>query len=93
MQARLNTMIGKSSGFVETLPKQVQARIQALRDLQEKHDDAETEYQKELKALQEKYNAIYGRRCTIYEQKTACMYSCDVIWSPLDYHPAQHCMN
>lgn len=34
MQDRLNTMIGKSSGFVETLPVQVQARIQALRDLQ-----------------------------------------------------------
>jgi len=67
MQARLNTMIGKSSGFVETLPKQVQARIQALRKLQEKHDDAETEYQKELKALQDKYNAIYGVRCAIYE--------------------------
>ena len=34
MQDRLNTMIGKSSGFVETLPKQVQARIQALRSFQ-----------------------------------------------------------
>lgn len=59
-QARLNTMIGKSSGFVETLPKQVQARIQALRDLQDTHDEHETEYQKELKALQAKYDALYG---------------------------------
>jgi hypothetical protein len=53
-------MIGKSSGFVETLPKQVQARIQALRDLQDTHDEHETEYQKELKALQAKYDALYG---------------------------------
>ncbi|KAK9918886.1 hypothetical protein WJX75_007835 [Coccomyxa subellipsoidea] len=68
IQARLNTMIGKSSGFVETLPKQVQARIQALRDLQDTHDEHETEYQKELKALQAKYDALYA---PLYEERNA----------------------
>ena len=54
-------MIGKSSGFLETLPPQMRARIEFLRELQDKHDDFFGEYQKELKALREKYEAKYGR--------------------------------
>ena len=53
-------MIGKSSGFLETLPPQMRARIEFLRELQDKHDDFFEEYQKELKALREKYEAKYG---------------------------------
>ena len=41
---------------------QVQARVQHLRDLQDKHDAAEEQYHKELKALQAKYTALYGAR-------------------------------
>ena len=54
-------MIGKSSGFLETLPPQMRARIEFLRELQDKHDDFFEEYQKELKVLREKYEAKYGR--------------------------------
>ncbi len=61
LQDRLSTMIGKSSGFLETLPPQMRARIEFLRELQDKHDDFFEEYQKELKALREKYEAKYGR--------------------------------
>lgn len=41
---------------------QVQARIQHLRELQDKHDDYEGAYHKELKALQAKFAALYGAR-------------------------------
>ena len=34
MRMRLNTIIGKSLGFVDTLAKQVQACIQALQSFQ-----------------------------------------------------------
>ena len=61
LQDRLSTMIGKSSGFLETLPPQMRARIEFLRELQDKHDDFFEEYQKELKAIREKYEAKYGR--------------------------------
>ena len=53
-------MMGKSSGFIETLPRQMRARIEFLRELQDKHDDLADEYSKELKTLREKYEALYG---------------------------------
>lgn len=53
-------MMGKSSGFIDTLPRQVRARIEFLRELQEKHDDLFDDFNKEMKALREKYEALYG---------------------------------
>ena len=41
---------------------QVQARIQHLRELQDKHDEYEGAYHKELRALQAKFAALYGAR-------------------------------
>lgn len=60
LQGRLNTMIGKTSGFLETLPRQMRARIEFLRELQDKHDDLYDEYNKELLELRKKYEALYG---------------------------------
>ena len=62
-QARLNRMVGRSSGFIETLPQAVRGRIEYLRSLQEKHDDLEEEYNTELRALEAKYEALYGALC------------------------------
>ena len=59
-QEKLNSMMGKSSGFIETLPRQMRARIEFLRELQDKHDDVAEDYSKELKALREKYEGLYG---------------------------------
>ena len=59
-QARLNRMVGRPSGFIETLPQAVRGRIEYLRSLQEKHDDLEEEYNTELRALEAKYEALYG---------------------------------
>lgn len=62
-QARLNRMVGRPSGFIETLPRAVRGRIEYLRSLQEKHDDLEEEYNTELRALEAKYEALYGALC------------------------------
>ncbi len=60
VQAKLNTMIGKSSGFIESLPPLVQARIEFLRDLQQQHDDFEEQFLKERAELEAKYRKLYG---------------------------------
>ena len=59
-------MIGKSSGFLETLPPQMRARIEFLRELQDKHDDLFDDYNKELKTLREKFEALYGGQHSIH---------------------------
>ena len=42
-------------------------RIEYLRSLQEKHDDLEEEYNTELKALEAKYNALYGAHVLLWK--------------------------
>ena len=63
LQARLDGLIGNSSGLIETLPRPVQKRIQYLRNLQEEYNDREKEYEKELDELDQKYEKIYGLSC------------------------------
>lgn len=65
LQARLDGLIGNSSGLIETLPRPVQKRIQYLRNLQEEYNDREREYEKELDELDQKYEKIYGETCSI----------------------------
>ncbi|KAJ1919763.1 histone chaperone [Mycoemilia scoparia] len=59
LQGRLNSLIGMSSGYIESLPKPVRERINALRAVQAKHTDLETEFHKELYELEKKYNKLY----------------------------------
>eukprot|EP01114_Cavostelium_apophysatum_P012661 TRINITY_DN288_c0_g1_i5.p3 TRINITY_DN288_c0_g1~~TRINITY_DN288_c0_g1_i5.p3 ORF type:complete len:407 (-),score=169.52 TRINITY_DN288_c0_g1_i5:33-1253(-) len=58
LQQKLDTLIGKSSGYFESLPKSVQIKVQALKHLQAKADDFDTEYRKEVAALEEKYKNL-----------------------------------
>ena len=60
MQARLEGLVGTSSGLIETLPKPIQRRIKYLQTLQEEYDEREEEYERELDALDKKYEKIYG---------------------------------
>lgn len=77
LQDRLSTMIGKSSGFLETLPPQMRARIEFLRELQDKHDDLFDDYNKELKTLREKFEALYGGQHSIHPPSGHhCCYFC-----------------
>ncbi|KAK9803911.1 hypothetical protein WJX72_004179 [[Myrmecia] bisecta] len=59
IQAKLNTMIGKSSGFIESLPPLIQARIEFLRDLQSQHDEVEEQFLQEKAELEAKYRKLY----------------------------------
>ena len=61
-QAKLSGMVGKSSGYVETLPPHVRSRIEYLQTLQKQYDGLEGQYKAELEALRAKYRGLYGAR-------------------------------
>jgi len=68
IQQKLGTMVGKTSGYFETLPKTVQRRISALKKLQNEKGDLDKEYEKELSALEEKYRKKFE---PLYEKRAA----------------------
>eukprot|EP00244_Chara_vulgaris_P007151 TRINITY_DN267_c0_g1_i1.p1 TRINITY_DN267_c0_g1~~TRINITY_DN267_c0_g1_i1.p1 ORF type:complete len:369 (+),score=102.86 TRINITY_DN267_c0_g1_i1:335-1441(+) len=55
-------------GYLETLPIRVRKRVEALRTLQSKHDELEAEFEKELTALEVKYEKLYE---PLYQQRAS----------------------
>jgi len=53
------SLVGKSSGYLEGLPKQVQERIKALKFLHSQRVKLEKDFNKELKELETKYETLY----------------------------------
>ncbi|TIA87264.1 hypothetical protein E3P99_03298 [Wallemia hederae] len=66
MQGRLAGLVGKSSGYIESLPEEVKQRVTALKALQSDHNKIESEFQKQILELEKKfaqrYEPIYERR-------------------------------
>jgi nucleosome assembly protein 1-like 1 len=58
IQEKLQTVVGKSSGYLESLPSVVQARIRALKKLHEKKVELEKEYKTELAILEKKFREL-----------------------------------
>ncbi|TPX36368.1 hypothetical protein SmJEL517_g01551 [Synchytrium microbalum] len=69
IQAQLGNLIGKSSGYVESMPVEVQRRIKALENLNDKHSEIEARFRKEVLELEKKYaklhEPLYEKRATI----------------------------
>lgn len=66
-EARLSTHMSDgeagASGaeeFIQSLPPAVQTKVNHLKGLQSKYDDLDTEFQKEVQALEAKYAELYG---------------------------------
>ncbi|KXN66025.1 NAP-domain-containing protein [Conidiobolus coronatus NRRL 28638] len=59
IQGRFNSLIGKSSGYVESLPEEVQNRINGLHSLQAKHNELEVQFNKDIFELEKKYLSLY----------------------------------
>ncbi|KAI8073207.1 hypothetical protein BC940DRAFT_290793 [Gongronella butleri] len=59
LQGKLGTLVGRSSGYVESLPPSVQRRINGLKYLQSQHSDLEMQFQEEVLALEKKYLELY----------------------------------
>ncbi|KAI7838698.1 hypothetical protein COHA_007497 [Chlorella ohadii] len=60
LQRGLAEMMGRSSGFIESLPVPVQTRISYLKELDGERAELYERYREERRALEEKYDALYA---------------------------------
>ena len=69
IQGRLGTLIGRSSGYIESLPAPVKKRLTGLKGLQAEYSKLELKFQEEILELEkkylEKYKPLYKRRAEI----------------------------
>jgi nucleosome assembly protein 1-like 1 len=59
MQAKLGGLIGRSSGYIESLPVSVRRRVAGLKGVQKEHSKLEAEFQEEVLQLEKKYFAKF----------------------------------
>ncbi|KAK3103524.1 hypothetical protein FSP39_019850 [Pinctada imbricata] len=59
LQDRLGSIVGSSSGYIQSLPKSVKRRLKALKKLQSEAVKVEAEFYKEVHELECKYAARY----------------------------------
>ena len=73
IQGRLGSLVGQSSGYIESLPAEVRKRILGLKSLQSRHSEIEIQLQTEFLELEKKYFAkflpLYERRARIVNGK------------------------
>ncbi|PHH73879.1 hypothetical protein CDD83_4656 [Cordyceps sp. RAO-2017] len=73
IQGRLGSLIGRSSGYIESLPTPVRRRVAGLRAIQKDHSKLEAEFQEEVLQLEKKYFAkfspLYEKRADIVNGK------------------------
>src|SRR6185437_2396460 len=69
IQGRLGSLVGRSSGYIESLPAPVRRRVAGLKGIQKEHSQLEAEFQEEVLQLEKKYFAkftpLYEKRSTI----------------------------
>ncbi len=68
IQGRLNTLVGRSSGYIESLPAEVKRRVSGLKGIQKDHSKLEAEFQEEVLQLEKKY---FAKFTPLYEQRSA----------------------
>lgn len=66
IQGKLGALVGKSSGYVESLPTPVRRRVAGLKGIQKEHAKLEAEFQEEVLQLEKKYFAKYT---PLYEKR------------------------
>ncbi|KAH8107451.1 NAP-domain-containing protein [Phellopilus nigrolimitatus] len=72
VQGRLNTLIGRSSGYIESLPIPVKRSLAALHGVQLKQADLQKEFKREVWELEKKASRRYLERTKpLYERRTA----------------------
>ncbi|TGO06967.1 hypothetical protein BTUL_0371g00050 [Botrytis tulipae] len=69
IQGKLGSLVGRSSGYVESLPTPVRRRVAGLKGVQKEHSKLEAEFQEEVLELEKKYFAkftpLYQKRAKI----------------------------
>jgi nucleosome assembly protein 1-like 1 len=74
IQGKLGSLVGRSSGYVESLPAPVRRRVAGLKGVQKEHSKLEAEFQEEVLELEKKYFAkftpLYQKRAQIVNGAT-----------------------
>jgi len=74
IQGKLGSLVGRSSGYVESLPTPVRRRVAGLKGVQKEHSKLEAEFQEEVLALEKKYfkkfTPLYEKRAKIVNGAT-----------------------
>ncbi|KAI6250824.1 putative nucleosome assembly protein [Erysiphe necator] len=69
IQGKLGSLVGRSSGYIESLPTDVRRRVAGLKGVQKQHSKLEAEFQEEVLELEKKYFAkftpLYSKRSKI----------------------------
>jgi nucleosome assembly protein 1-like 1 len=69
IQGKLGSLVGRSSGYIESLPTPVRRRVAGLKGVQREHSKLEAEFQEEVLQLEKKYFAkftpLYKKRAEI----------------------------
>ncbi|KAF8539256.1 putative nucleosome assembly protein [Trichophaea hybrida] len=69
IEGKLGKLVGRSSGYIESLPTPVRRRITGLRGVQKEHSKLEAQFQEEVLQLEKKYFAkftpLYEKRAKI----------------------------
>ena len=67
IQGRLGSLVGRSSGYVESLPAPVRRRVAGLKGIQKEHSKLEADFQQEVLQLEKKY---FAKFTPLYERRT-----------------------
>jgi nucleosome assembly protein 1-like 1 len=59
IEGKLGKLVGRSSGYIESLPENVRHRITGLRGVQKEHSKLEAQFQEEVLQLEKKYFAKF----------------------------------
>lgn len=66
IQGKLGSLVGRSSGYVESLPAPVRRRVAGLKGVQKEHSKLEVQFQEEVLQLEKKYFAKFS---PLYEKR------------------------
>src|ERR1700712_4442349 len=67
IQGKLGSLVGRSSGYVESLPAPVRRRVAGLKGVQKEHSKLEAEFQEEVLQLEKKY---FAKFTPLYEKRS-----------------------
>lgn len=66
IQGKLGSLVGRSSGYIESLPAPVRRRVAGLKGVQKEHSKLEVQFQEEVLQLEKKYFAKFS---PLYEKR------------------------
>lgn len=66
IQGKLGSLVGRSSGYVESLPAPVRRRVAGLKGIQKQHSKLEAQLQEEVLQLEKKY---FAKFTPLYEKR------------------------